>query len=88
MNVEVNNNVTPTSTTRSSVNYGLSSVICKDDRLIKGCRLPTNGQILQYLLYHHQCEKKTLWDASVETLKQILPHYEKSNIPMSAENHV
>lgn len=54
---------------------------------ITGCKLPSNGQVLRSLFYNMRQVKKTLAEAALLTVKEVLLFWDKGKIPTRQSNH-
>ena len=62
---------------------GLGSQVSEGDKDIKGCRLPTNGQVLRSFKYHKEKEKLTKNTAIKKVYEQLETFYQKANVPLN-----
>lgn len=66
--------------TRSSVAVWL---IGHPEEAITGCRLPSKGQVLRHIYYHHTILKKTKSNSASSVIDSVLTFWASANVPIS-----
>jgi len=80
--------VCPKETRQSNAVFGIGTGITRADPEITGSKLPTNSQILRcYMFHQHEglTLNRTRHENAKIVLKQIIPFYNKANIPTITE---
>jgi len=80
--------VCPKETRQSNAVFGIGTGITRADAEITGSKLPTNSQILRcYMFHQHEglTLNRTRHENAKIVLKQIIPFYNKANIPTITE---
>lgn len=62
-------------------------LISSEETEIRGCKLPSNGQILSVFLHHHLTLGKTIQESSKIVLREAVSFWEKARIPSQDEKN-
>ena len=57
------------------------------DQAILGSKLPSYRQAFGYFIFLHKTEKKTIRDASNQTITEVITFWDKAGIPTRARCH-
>jgi len=85
---ESDGKVFPKETRQSNAVFGIGTGITSADAEITGSKLPTNSQVLRCYMFHQReglTLNRTRHDNAKIVLKQIIPFYNKANIPTITE---
>jgi len=78
----------PKKTREKKAVFGIGSGITEADAEMKGCRLPTNEQVIRCYMFYRQAGlslMRSSRDNAKIVLKKVIPFYQKANIPTITE---